>query len=879
MRRTPLPLAVALSLALMMTGAAGAADRTNPLDLRMPDGTRVENCADPTVIRGQGGNDTAWYLYCTKDPLHDADKDAFGNWRFHLIPVFRSEDLVHWTYQRDAFDAMPAWVEPGSGLWAPEIAYFSGKYHLYYAAPDVKASVSGQLGCGSDAAIGVATSNTPVGPFTDKGSPVVAPRRSASGCSFYLTIDPDVIVDPSGQKWIYYGNFNGGVEVRTLSPNGLTSDPVSAVRVIPPDRAEAPEVIQRDGWYYLFHSVAGCCDGPMSGYAVLVGRSASPTGPFSDRDGVSLLDARNGGTPVLAFDGAYVGTGHETIFTDRAGQDWTIYHAIDDDDPYFEGSVGFTRRPPFLDPLDWSGGWPTVRGGWLSSTGCRQPPPVAQDGGTPAYVPSWREPDAPGGAIAAASDEFDGPALAPQWSWVRPPSSSAWGLEAGQLRVNTQSAELHGSQDNASVLVEPAPAGDWLVETKVRHTVPASGCCWNYTQAGLVIYGGDDDYLKLVHVAINGTRQTEWAKEASGLPAGYPFYGGSRVGPPGDWTWMRIVRRLEWGAERYTAWTSRDGLAWSRGATWRHRLGGGSRIGLVAMSGGGHQAFFEYVRTYALAPPACGDPAHEDPCDDDADGSGDLCDPDDDGDALADLGDCAAADAAQGVPSEVPSLLLSGGVATTLAWAPADRADRYDVIRSDLGEGAPPACFAGDVAGLEAEDATLPQAGGGFTYLVRGEDAGCGGPGTLGSRTDGSPRPAPPACPRQSRSGESTVRSSRTLPVLSVPAGSNRSTSHSSSATGRCSTPRGTTSISPSSRSIAPSRSSMRNRPRTTRNSSSSSSWRCQVNAPRSRASLTCCPFSSAAMRGFHGSGIRANASARRTFLTASAPQAGRGPR
>src|SRR5215469_9256680 len=74
----------------------------------------------------------------------------------------------------------------------------------------------------------------------------------------------------------------------------------------------------------------------------------------------------------------------------------------------------------------------------------------------------------------------------------------------------------------------------------------------------------------------------------------------------------------------------------------------------------------------------------------------------------------------------------------------------------------------------------------------------------------------------QTRSSSCIVRSFTTLPVFTVVSGSNSSSQHSSSATGLCSTPRGTTMNSPSSIHSWRSRNSMRKRPFTTRNISSS---------------------------------------------------------
>src|SRR5215217_6522033 len=134
-----LPLLLVLLLALLSApiGAAAAASQQatgtyrNPLDIQIPGDGLVESCADPTVIRGQQPGDNYWYMYCTKDPLNDQDRNS-GDFNFHNIPMMKSLDLVNWTYVGDAFSTVPSWGEPTSGMWAPEIQFFSGQYYLYY---------------------------------------------------------------------------------------------------------------------------------------------------------------------------------------------------------------------------------------------------------------------------------------------------------------------------------------------------------------------------------------------------------------------------------------------------------------------------------------------------------------------------------------------------------------------------------------------------------------------------------------------------------------------------------------------------------------------------------------------------------------------------
>ena len=574
---------------------------TNPLQVQIPadagDGL-VESCADPSIIKGQAPGDAYWYMYCTTDPLNDADKTG-GNFNFHLIPMLRSLDLVNWEYMGDAFADEPAWLDPNSGMWAPDIEYFNGQYYLYYAAPNVSDAVSGEPNCGGDSAIGVATAPTPLGPWTDSGGPVVEPRRNGPGCNFFWTYDP-AVVEADGQLTIFYGSYYGGIQARELSADGLTSDPATAVQITIPNRYEGAEVAYKDGYWYLFVSATNCCNGPLTGYSVFVGRSEDILGPYVDREGNSLLDASVGGTPVISMNGnRWVGMGHNDVFVDYSGQWWTVYHAVDQNDPYFEGAVGFTKRPVLLDPLDWVDGWPTVRGGlWASDS--KMPAPAAQPGDTTKYKTKLVKDDQPTAMVASLSDEFNG-ALGPQWSWVREPDPSTYAVDGDSFNFNTQAADLYVDSNNASVLVQDTPGGNYVVETRVRINLPPEGCCFNYVQAGLVIYGDDNNFIKLVTVSIWETRQTEFAKEEFPVPDGYPRYGNTVVGAPGEWTYLRIVKRNVGGVEHYTAYISQDGENWVRGGVWTHDLGADAQIGLVSMGGSGFTAEFDYVRMYRVS--------------------------------------------------------------------------------------------------------------------------------------------------------------------------------------------------------------------------------------------------------------------------------------
>jgi arabinan endo-1,5-alpha-L-arabinosidase len=580
-----------------ISGATKKSTYTNPLSIQIPNDGLVESCADPTIIRGQTAGDTHWYMYCTTDPLNGNDKTS-GNFNFHLIPMLRSSDLVNWTYMGDAFSARPAWVAPTSGFWAPDIEFFNGQYYLYYTVPDVADTTSGELNCGGDSAIGVATSASPLGPWVDQGAPVVEPRRNGPGCNFFWTFDPEIVQDNS-QNYIFFGSYYGGVSARRLSGDGLQSDSGSQVQIAIPNRYEGTEIVKHDGYWYFFGSATNCCNGPLTGYSVFAGRSQNVLGPYVDREGVSLLAGRVGGTPVISMNGnRWVGPGHNSVFTDFSGKSWTVYHAVDRTNPYFAGAVGFTKRPVLMDALDWVNGWPTVRGGlWASDSA--QPVPAAQPGSQTNYRMKTPPQDQPAALIPSLSDDFNS-VLGSQWNWVREPALGTYSVSADAFNFDTQSADLYVDSNNASVLVEPAPSGNYIVEVKVKLNLPAAGCCFNYVQAGLVIYGDDDNFVKLVPVSIWETRQTEFAKELAPVPAGYPRYGNTVVGAPGDWSYLRVVKRSNREGELYTAYTSLDGLNWVRGGTWTHQLGSTARIGLVSMGGSGFTANFDYVHVYSL---------------------------------------------------------------------------------------------------------------------------------------------------------------------------------------------------------------------------------------------------------------------------------------
>jgi arabinan endo-1,5-alpha-L-arabinosidase len=292
---------------------------------------------DPTLIAAHG----QYYLFSTGDQLG----------------AKTSKDLRSWQAAPEVFTAAtrPDWLAervPGvMNLWAPDISFYGGKYHLYYSASTFGCNVS---------CIGHLTRPAlDSGTWSDEG-PVVCSNEdrscdSGSRPDDWNAIDPNLIVDEAGKAWLAFGSFWGGIQMIELDENGAragTEVKTIAARPSNGGALEAPSIVRRCGYYYLFMSWDACCRGADSTYNLRVGRSASVTGPYVDRDGKQLLTG--GGTLVLTGGTRYRGPGHNSVlFTADAA--YNAYHAYDADN----------RGDPVLriSELAWDDdGWP-VSGG------------------------------------------------------------------------------------------------------------------------------------------------------------------------------------------------------------------------------------------------------------------------------------------------------------------------------------------------------------------------------------------------------------------------------------------------------------------------------------------------------------------------------------
>lgn len=297
---------------------------------------------DPTLLLAP---DDCYYAYATQT-LRD------GRWI--NIQVARSADLVHWQHIGDALPAKPGWASATQDFWAPDVLYDGEKYIMYYSATPDMCDEPERGHC-----LAIATASEPAGPFVDIGMPLLL------GLGFEY-IDPMAFDDPAtGKHYLYWGSGFQPLKVQELAADRLSfapgSEPIDLVWPNPvkgkfPRLVEASWVVRHGEFYYIFYSGDNCC-GPQAEYGVMVARSKSPTGPFE-----TLEQARGVPHSLMLFKSErWLAPGHNATFTDKAGETWILYHAIDVNRPRQrqEDEVN-SRRILLMDRIVWQDGWPHV---------------------------------------------------------------------------------------------------------------------------------------------------------------------------------------------------------------------------------------------------------------------------------------------------------------------------------------------------------------------------------------------------------------------------------------------------------------------------------------------------------------------------------------
>ncbi len=379
----------------------------------------LANVHDPTVMLAEDGY---YYMYQTDASYGNAHAN---NGHFHAR---RSKNLVDWqylgatanekafTWVKDSLNAQRSRVglEP---IYNPTLAYWApcarkvrdGLYRMYYSIV-----VDNYIGSGAKnetanfdntwterAYIGVMEcSNPAMNQWEDKGYVICSSsdrgknwkREStkdyASTYFRFNAIDPTYVITSSGEHWLIYGSWHSGIAAVQLNPEtGKTLNPLSepwgdnaeaissyGTRIFSRDinsrwqATEAPEIVEKDGYFYLFLAN----DGLAVPYNTTVLRSQKITGPYETMNG-AITDATaqvvgNNATVLThpykfadtnADTHGWVGIAHCAVFDDGKGN---YFYASQQRFPEeFGGNkqsnaimMGGVRS------LHWIDGWPVV---------------------------------------------------------------------------------------------------------------------------------------------------------------------------------------------------------------------------------------------------------------------------------------------------------------------------------------------------------------------------------------------------------------------------------------------------------------------------------------------------------------------------------------
>ncbi|MCC8120240.1 MAG: arabinan endo-1,5-alpha-L-arabinosidase [Bacteroidales bacterium] len=317
----------------------------------------LANVHDPSVMLADDGY---YYMYQT-DASYGNAHDGHGH--FHGR---RSQDLVNWEYLGGTMAACPSWVKeklneyraavglapiqnPDYGYWAPVVRNCgNGLYRMYYAIV-VTDLITSTSNWGERAFIGLMETTNPADndSWEDKGFVVCSASDQGTnwygdlweGAYFrYNAIDPTYIITPEGEHWLIYGSWHYGFAGLQIDPDtgkslnplsmpwGTSADAISSYGQFIQSRylgsrwqaSEGPEVVYRNGYYYLFMAY----DGLAVPYNTRVVRSTSITGPYVGMDGTDVTNNGGEAYPIVThpykFQGDYgwVGISHCAVFSD-----------------------------------------------------------------------------------------------------------------------------------------------------------------------------------------------------------------------------------------------------------------------------------------------------------------------------------------------------------------------------------------------------------------------------------------------------------------------------------------------------------------------------------------------------------------------------------
>jgi alpha-N-arabinofuranosidase len=380
---------------------------------------------------------------------------------FPGVPVFHSQDLVHWrqighVLTRDTQLPLRG-VPPSGGIFAPTLRYHDGTFYM----------ITTNVSAGGNFFV---TAKDPAGPWSE---PVWIREQGGIDPSLFFDEDGTVYLTTNGGRPGVPGGrgiYQSTIDVGT---GKLLSEPRLVWGGTGGRYPEAPHLYRIRGRYYLLIAEGGT----EYGHMVTLARSDSPWGPFEPCPSNPILSHRDTemSTPLQ-------GTGHADLFQDHEGRWWMVFLGFR---PVGGGYWHHLGRETNLAPVTWTDdGWPVVNDG----------KPVALEmhvEGLPAR-PVDPEP---------VRDDFDG-ALGPAWNHLRNPDRARYSIAEREGWLT-----LHGTATTLSENASPTFVGRRQQHLACRMATridfaPAGG-----EEAGLVLYRHPFHRYEIGVRAVSGGRE------------------------------------------------------------------------------------------------------------------------------------------------------------------------------------------------------------------------------------------------------------------------------------------------------------------------------------------------------------------------------------
>jgi xylan 1,4-beta-xylosidase len=265
---------------------------------------------------------------------------------FPGIPVFHSKDLKNWKQIGNVIDRASQMDFMGEkltrGLFAPAISYHNGTFYVTCTDIDHDGNF-------------VVTAKNPAGPWSN---PIRIPQARG--------IDPSLFFDDDNKAYIIYNSdapdrkplYSGHRTIRIYELDPATLKVIGEEKQLvnggvdlskKPVWIEAPHIMKRNGWYYLYAAEGGT----SVNHTEVVFRSKSVWGPFVPYENNPILTQK--GLPDDRKD-PITSAGHAQFVDGPDGKTYAIFLAVR---PY-EGNYYNTGRETFIAPVEWQNDWPVI---------------------------------------------------------------------------------------------------------------------------------------------------------------------------------------------------------------------------------------------------------------------------------------------------------------------------------------------------------------------------------------------------------------------------------------------------------------------------------------------------------------------------------------